>query len=232
MPTHGDLADRDALRRAYGGVDTRRSGSGGLLAVVALIVLATVGLLGVAPEPLYALAAAIDKFMQSGPGLWLWIPYLLLASIPIVALHELGHALAARRLLDTPVRVVIGSAGEIAQLQLGQIAVSLNALASPAGVAGSATFDDSRARARDIMLIALAGPAADAIGAIFSLALLQVVPADGFVHDIVWTTVLGGIFGVVLNLIPFAYVERRDGPTIRSDGRLALDAARTLRALR
>lgn len=232
MPTHGDLADPDALRRAHGGVDAGRSSSGILLVVVALVALGTVGLLGVAPEPLYALAAAIDEFMTSGPPLLLWIPYLMVAAIPIVALHELGHALAARRLLDTPVRVVIGSAAEIAQLQLGQIAVSLNALASPLGVAGSATFDDSRARARDILLIALAGPAADAIGLVFSLALLQAAAADGFVHDVVWTMVLGGVFGVVLNLVPFAYVERRDGPTIRSDGRLALDAARTIRALR
>ncbi len=36
----------------------------------------------------------------------------------------------------------------------------------------------------------------------------------------------------LLNLIPFEYQERRDGPRLRTDGRLAPDAIRVARALR
>jgi hypothetical protein len=50
-------------------------------------------------------------------------------------------------------------------------------------------------------------------------------------HDLLWATTLGSVLAI-LNLIPFAYQDRRDGPTHHSDGRLALDAARAIRALR
>ncbi|MBA3745933.1 MAG: hypothetical protein H0W96_00315 [Solirubrobacterales bacterium] len=128
--------------------------------------------------------------------------------------------------------IAVGSVGKFADLQLGQIKLSLHALGSLTHAAGSATFDASRARARDILLIALAGPAASAVGLLVSIAMLRASPAAGPLHDLIWTTVLGGVFAIVLNLIPFSYEEGRDGRQNNTDGRIALDAARILHALR
>lgn len=100
-------------------------------------------------------AQAISNYMDSGPSLLGVAPYVFLGAIPVTLLHELGHALAARRLLNAPVSVTIGSFGELAQLRLGQISLAINALSSPAGMQGSAEFAAADAHARDILLIAL-----------------------------------------------------------------------------
>lgn len=182
-------------------------------------------------EALYGPAAAIDDFMNS-PAASPWVLlYVVVAGVPVVLVHELGHALTARWLLDTPVSIVVGSFGEVAHLHLRRISVSLNAFSSPTAVAGWAQFDASRGQARDILWIALAGPAASAGGLVVSLAALAAAPNGGPLHDLLWATTLGSVFAI-LNLVPFAYQDRRNGPTHHSDGRVALDAARTLRALR
>jgi hypothetical protein len=61
--------------------------------------------------------------------------------------------------------------------------------------------------------------------------MLSVASSAGVLHDALWAATLGGVFGV-LNLVPLSLRERRDGPTVRTDGRLALDALRVARALR
>jgi hypothetical protein len=234
MPTHGDLPDPDAReqieRREETAAAERRADL--MLTAVVVIALATCAIVVFGTDPLYAIAQAIVDFMNSGPSLALVLLYILVAGIPATALHELGHALVARQRLGIPVNVVVGTTGRIAQLQLGQISMSINALGSPARVGGSATFDASRARARDILLIALAGPAASAVGVLLSVVLLRAAPASGFVHDVLWASVLFGVFAVVLNLIPFDFTEGRDGHGAQTDGGLALEAALTLRALR
>lgn len=78
-------------------------------------------------------------------------------------------------------------------------------------------------------VIALAGPAASALGLMVYRAMLRLSPAAG--HDLLWTSTLASVFAVP-NLIPFTYQERRDGPPLRTDGPLALDAARVLGSLR
>ena len=181
--------------------------------------------------PLYDAYAVVDDFMLSGPGMPAVFVYIVLGAIPVTVIHELGHAFAARRLLDTSVDIGIGSFGELARVQFGEISMRVNALASPLGVAGSAEFDASDAYARDVLLIALAGPAASAIGTAVAMAALAVVPGDGFIHHVVWAAVGIGVLGV-LNVIPFKYQERANGPVHQSDGWLALHAARTMYALR
>jgi hypothetical protein len=56
-------------------------------------------------------------------------------------------------------------------------------------------------------------------------------PAAGTVHDLLWGLVVTSAGGV-LTLIPFVFQERRDGPRLRTDGRLALDALKVVRAVR
>src|SRR4051794_14208217 len=98
-------------------------------------------------------ARAVVNFMNSGPAMPGALVYLALAAIPVTLLHELGHAVVARRLLGGEVSVTVGTAGRLAELQLGHIRVSINALSHPGRRGGVATFDASRARARDIVWI-------------------------------------------------------------------------------
>src|SRR5436305_14810707 len=107
---------------------------------------------------LRSVALGFQDFMNSGPPLLLGLIYLAIVAVPLTFLHEWGHAFAARRLLGGSVKISVGNAGRVAQLRLGQITTSINALSSPTRLAGYAEFDASRASARDVVLIALSGP--------------------------------------------------------------------------
>lgn len=78
---------------------------------------------------------------------------------------------------------------------------------------------------------ALAGPAASAAGLVVAVMAVAALPSHGIAHGLARAAVLASTFGV-LNLIPITFQERRGGPNVQTDGRLALDAARVLRALR
>jgi hypothetical protein len=182
-----------------------------------------------AMDLLETIARAINDFMN-GTGPLLALVYIAVAGLPMTLLHELGHAVAAVRLLGEDVKVEVGSVGRFAELQLGRIAVSMNAVAGP-GRAGVAEFDDSRATARDVLLIAVAGPAASLVGVLVAAFVLYAASPAGVVAGLLWTATLVGIVGV-LNIVPFRYQTSRRAPAWRSDGRLALDAARVLHALR
>jgi hypothetical protein len=179
---------------------------------------------------LYRLAAMCVDFMNATPGLFPLALGFVLAPIPVVALHELGHALAARRLLGGDVEVSVGNAGKLAELRLGQIVMSVNALTRPDRFSGEAVFDASRATARDVLLIALAGPAASLAGFLVTALAFSAAAPHGIVHNALWSLTFCGLYGVA-NLVPLTLRERRGGPATRTDGRLALDAARVLRSL-
>jgi hypothetical protein len=174
---------------------------------------------------LHDIAATIDDFMKSGPGMPASVIYLLVSSIPVILFHELGHAVVAARRLGGPVHVVVGSTGRLISARVGQINMGVNALPNPSRVAGSASFDASHASARDLMLVALAGPLASLLGLVLTAWALGLAPAHGAWHNLLWGATAAGVCGV-LNIIPFSFQERRNGPTIRTDGLLALDAAR------
>jgi hypothetical protein len=180
---------------------------------------------------LYGLAEGVIRLADPGPSLWLALLYLLIVMIPMTLVHELGHALAARRLLDSDVRVVVGGTGRLMEFQLGRIALTVNALSLPGRAAGVAEVDASRATARDVMLIAVAGPATSLVGVLVTGLALASAPPTGVVHELLRTATFLGIIGV-LNLIPITYRERRNGRKVRNDGRLALDALRVMWALR
>ena len=181
---------------------------------------------------LFSALEALDELMQSGPGLFPALFLLLVMSWPLTLLHELGHALAAVVLLDEDVDVEVGQYGRFAEGRLGRIRFELQAPSLFPGVAGTAGFDDARATARDILLIALAGPAASALGAVATALLLGAVGESGWLHDVLWAATLNGIFFTLLNTVPFAVVERRGEAPTRSDGLLALDALRVIIRLR
>jgi hypothetical protein len=97
---------------------------------------------------LYDLAEEIVQFMDSSPGLAVSLVYIIVAAVPVTVLHELGHAVAARRLLGGDVRVSVGSAGKLAEMRLGQIALSVNVSHTLAGLLVSPN-STVRARVRE-----------------------------------------------------------------------------------
>jgi hypothetical protein len=179
---------------------------------------------------LYSIVEAIARFLDADPGFVILMLCLPVAGGAVTLVHELGHAVAARRLLGGDVNVMVGSVGKLAELRLGQIRLTLHALEHPARADGYAEFDAARATARDILLIALAGPAASLVGTVLTAWALSAAPPTGVVHDLLWTATLAGVFGV-LNIIPLSIQERRGGPSLQTDGRVVLDAVRLARAL-
>jgi len=180
---------------------------------------------------IYGAVSWFVAFMDGMPSLPELFLFLVLIAIPATLLHELGHALAARTLLGVPVSIDVGSYGKLAHFHLGQVSVALHAIDSPARAAGWARFDASRATARDVLLIALAGPAASAVGLVVAIVALGATPVGSVAHGLAWVAVTAGVSGV-LNLIPFKFSESGDGTRHPTDGRLALDAARVLYELR
>jgi len=142
-----------------------------------------------------------------------------------VLLHELGHALAAHSLLGTPVRVTVGRHARFAGLQLERVELERSAVGGPSS---TAQFDDCAARARAIVWIALAGPAASLAGTVLTAAVLGAAQADGIVHAAAWTATSAGIVALLFNVVPAQSVQP-SGERQRSDGRLALDALRITR---
>jgi hypothetical protein len=189
--------------------------------------LAFSALVAVGPDWLYGPVAAVNDYLDAGPALPVALACLAVVAIPATLLHELGHALAALALLDTPVGVAVGSFGRLAELRLGQIA----AAGAPVGAVQPATFDAGRAEARDILWIAVAGPAVSLAAMLASLAALSLAPEHGVAHDLFWAAAIVNAVGVA-HLLPLKLRDRPDGATLLTDGRLAVDAARTLRALR
>jgi hypothetical protein len=137
-------------------------------------------------DALYNIADAIVRFMDSSPAFPIGLLYLAVAAVPVTLVHELGHAFAARRLIDGDVQVSVGSAGKLAEIQLGKVALAVNALSHPGRAAGVAEFDASRATARDVLLIALAGPAASLAGAVLTAWALSAASPSGVLHDLLW----------------------------------------------
>jgi hypothetical protein len=157
--------------------------------------------------------------MDSGPGLWSWAFALVVVAMPVTVLHELGHALAARWRLHGPVRVAIGAPALRVRFSALGIDFAVAPIASPIGQAGSCSYD-GWPTAADTLVVALAGPAATAIG--FVVALLALPPTKGAVHDLVWMAAMMQGVALVLCLVPFTLTP----PGLPNDGKLALDALR------
>jgi hypothetical protein len=177
---------------------------------------------------LYWLAGRAYEFMNEMPGGWSFLWWGFVAAVPVVALHELGHAVVAVRRLGADVEVTVGNAVELARVRMGRIEASLNAVAHPGYAAGSASFDSSHATARDVLWIALAGPLASLVGWVTTASLLSLTASSGVLHDLLWSMTMAGAFAVVLSLLPLS-PEESDGTKVWTDGRLALDAVGVLR---
>jgi hypothetical protein len=173
----------------------------------------------------YEVATRFADFMNGSPG-FIWIAVISAAlAAPLTMLHELGHAVVARRLLPGPVLVNVGhgdSRWEFALCGIDFRVAPVNPFALPAGFCA---YDGSSAGARDEVAVALAGPAATLGGLALTLAALG--RTGGVLHTVAWVAVLGEAMALCVCLAPIALTDR-NGRAWRSDGRLALDALRHL----
>ncbi|MGZ4268062.1 MAG: metalloprotease [Solirubrobacteraceae bacterium] len=142
--------------------------------------------------------------------------------------HELGHALAARSLVDTDVLIRIGDRVPLGTVRFGRVAVDLNAIATPRRAAGVAYADLSQATPRDMLLIALAGPAAS-LAQVPVIALCWVA-TGGLLHTAFAIVIAQGVFAGAFNLVPRRRRDATTGGSICSDGWHAREALRRIRA--
>jgi hypothetical protein len=161
--------------------------------------------------------------MNGGPGfIWTAVVSVALAA-PLTMLHELGHAVVARRLLPGTVRVTVGHGEARWEFALRGIDFQLSPVHPFAVPAGVCSYDGSSASARDEVAVALAGPAATLAGLVLTVVVLG--QTGGLLHTIAWVAVLGETLGLCVCLAPITLNDRH-GRHWRSDGRVALDALR------
>jgi Peptidase family M50 len=176
------------------------------------------------------LADVIDHFMRSGPGMPAALIYFAVVAAPLTLLHELGHALVAAHRLGGPVHISLGARGRLVRIRLRRLTMAVSALPHPARLGGYASFDASRASARDLLLVALAGPAASLVAFVVAALALSSVSHAGTAHDVLWAATASSLLSVLLSLVPLEFQEHRGGPKLRTDGRVALEAIRAHRA--
>ena len=128
----------------------------------------------------------------------------------------------------------IGSHGAIMDRRLGDVRLRAKAVSAPWRTAGSVTFDAGLTTARDMAIIAAAGPVANIVGAVLTGLLVQSLAPGTLATLLAMATVLGLFLGLG-NLIPFSYQEgtrRKPGARFETDGLQLLHAARVMVELR
>lgn len=166
----------------------------------------------------YGLLTLLAGFMESGP--WT-IPGLVLIAVmglPNVVVHELGHAVAARRLLRCPVAVVVGAGPTLFNLRLGAISMQIN-LRPSRGFAMPIQPSNKNVRLGHLVTVILAGPVASLAYGIVAAVLLGRTAPGSAAHAVLWTMAFLGVYTGLSNLIPFQ-LEDRLGGRHRSDGAL------------
>jgi hypothetical protein len=180
---------------------------------------------------LHALAEGLEWFVRASPpapGLFL---YLAAAAIPVMLVHELGHTLVAVRRIGAPVSASGGSTRQLVRIRLRRLSFMVNELGRRADHERSASLSAARTSARDVALIALAGPLTSLVCLLAAEAGLWASHESGFLHNVFWAIAVVSVLGV-FSILPLELQERPGGRRVRTDGRVALYAARAVRTLR
>jgi len=140
----------------------------------------------------------------------------------LVFVHELGHALAVRA-RGLPVReFVVGDRADVV-VRVAGMRMHFGRATDDAAVHGYVATDPNRASPADMLVIALAGPAADVLATVALLALASAGVYDGFVNVLIVLMAIAEACSAAGNLVP----RERDGWL--SDGRIAQLAREAMR---
>jgi hypothetical protein len=179
---------------------------------------------------LSAVSEAVRHFIDLRPATPALFGYLVATAVPIALLHEVGHTLLAAARTGTRGRISIGATRHLVRAQLRRLTLTASLLTPPDSSGESASFDEARASARELILIALGGPIASLAGFGMAACGLALSARHGVLHDSLWAATVAG-FIATLSAVPLESGERRSRPPIRTDGRVVLDAARAARSL-
>jgi hypothetical protein len=159
---------------------------------------------------------------------------MLLVGLFVTLIHEGGHLFAALWTGQERVSLRIGTFGQLIDQRLGSVRMNVALATAPWRSGGEVSFDAARTTARQMLGIALAGPAASLVGAAATAWIAASTDSTAVSEFFAWATV-AGVLAVILTLIPMTLTEgtrHRPGARVKSDGGHALDALRVLVDLR
>lgn len=170
------------------------------------------------PSWIYDALSSFQSFMDRGSFLDLVGAVVVagVGSILLVAVHELGHALAARA-RGAPVHTIRVGDRALITLPIGTLRVELGWASGKGDVGGYVTFGTRHATPTDLLVISLAGPAASFIAATACAVLAVALISHGMVGVIIGLLGVQGLAMAIGNLIPFG-----DAQGMWSDGRWAM----------
>jgi hypothetical protein len=179
-----------------------------------------------------SLLQAFYDLMESQPGFPQWLFAQLIVLPLTVLLHEIGHAAAAAWRTQAGIELEVG-VGPIAwRGKLARIDMEVRPLISPVGPAGAVSFDAAQATAKDVLLVALAGPAISLLGTVMAWVWFVSADEGTALSTLLAVAAATGLFVTVLNLIPMSIRDRHGAVTWRTDGWHVLSAAKVLISLR
>ena len=161
---------------------------------------------------------------QSTVGSLGTIAIALLALPLLIFVHELGHALAVRARGLPLKKLKVGDKSDVV-LTVGGFRMELGRFTGKGDIGGYVLYDARRSTPADILVVSLAGPAANLLGAVATGWL-----ARGTGPDFAASLWLLTFWGVWLALANLGAHGKEEDPTTWSDGRWARVAWRGIRA--
>jgi hypothetical protein len=169
------------------------------------------------PDWIYEALESFQSFMDKGSLLDAAFMLVIsaLGAALVIAMHEGGHALAALLTGNRVHELRVGDTDDVT-LAAGSFRLRLGRLRGDGDLGGYVIYDAGSATPRHVLAIALAGPAANVIGAALIAALA--LRADGMLSVMLFLWMLASLTTAIANLRPSG---DPDTPATWSDGRWA-----------
>jgi hypothetical protein len=169
------------------------------------------------PDWIYDALESFQAFMDKGTlaDAALMLGISAVGTYVLVAIHESAHALAALLTGNRVHEVRVGDVDDVT-VTAGAFRLRLGRLRGQGHVGGYVIYDGSSATPRQVLAIALAGPAANLVGAAVVAGLA--VRADGMLSVALFLWTLASLATAIANLRPSG---DPDAPAGWSDGRWA-----------
>jgi hypothetical protein len=169
------------------------------------------------PDSIYDALESFQTFMDKASlaDLALILVISAIGTVLVVAVHEAGHALAALLTGNRVHELRVGDSDDVS-LTVGAFRLRLGRLRGDADLGGYVIYDGRSATPRHVLAIALAGPAANLLGAAVIAPLA--VRAEGTLSVVLFLWMLVSLVTAVGNLRPHG---DPDTPAEWSNGRWA-----------